>query len=280
MTDDDDDSISVASPIATVRLIVESPVKTVTIDSLSTSTPSTPQRPPNSILLTTPNTTNTSHIPRLPYPSLRVSTKDWEQRLQDMRCLKTEMPTKTYRSKQIPGYGRMKTYYFHLSAISIDYILFFKEDTSNWCRVPKNITDVKMKIIELLLTMRKYDEVVKQYTLDQTRFINLLMSQWGGEKSTAEIVDNDKLRLFGLIMSIENNRYILQRLSEGVKERVHIDNPEYAPKVMFQKLALDFSNELLYVKLPSGAEDLDEYDSLNANDSTRMQIMRDGEVYI
>ena len=47
---------------------------------------------------------------------------------------------------------------------------------------------------------------------------------------------------------------------------------------MFQKLALDFSNELLYVKLLSGAEDLDDYESLNANDSTRIQIMRDGEV--
>ena len=278
MIDDDDESISVESPIATVRLIVKSPVKTVTIDSLPTSAPSTPQRPPTSILLDTPNTTNTSPVPRLPYPSLRVSTKNWEKRLQDMGCLKTEMPSKTYRSKQIPGYGPLKTYYFHLSAISIDYILIFKEDTSNWCRVPKNITDVKMKIIELLLTMRKYDDNSKQYTLDQTRFINLLMSQWGGEKSTAEIVDNDKLRVFGLIMSIEKNKYILQRLSEGVKERVHIDNPEYAPKVMFQKLALDFSNELLYVKLPSGVEDLDDYESLNANDSTRMQIMRDGEV--
>ena len=140
------------------------------------------------------------------------------------------------------------------------------------------ITDVKMKIIELLLTTRKYDDDLNKYTLDQTRFINLLMSQWGGEKSIADIFDNDKLRVFGLIMLIERNKYILQRLSEGVKERVHIDSPKYARKVMFQKLPFDFSNELLYVKLLSGAEDLDDYESLNANDSTRMQIMRDGEV--
>jgi len=133
-----------------------------------------------------------------------------------------------------------------------------------------------MKIIELLLTMRKFDDDLNKFTLDQTRFINLLMCQWGGEKSTAEIVDNDKLRVFGLIMSIERDTYILQQLSEGVIERVHIDSPEYAPKVMFQNLALDFSNELLYVKLPSGPEDMDDYDELNANDSTQMQIMRDG----
>lgn len=187
------------------------------------------------------------------------------------------MPTKTYRLKQISGYGLNKTFYYHLSTISFDYIVVFKKGTVNWCCVPKSITDVKMKIIELLLTMRKFDDDLNKYTLDQTGFINLLICQWGGKKSMAEVFDNDKSRVFGLIMSIERNKCILQQLSEGVKERAHIDSPQYALKVIFQKLALDFSNELLYVTLFAGTEDLDNYNSLDANDSTKMQIMRDGK---
>ena len=82
-----------------------------------------------------------------------------------------------------------------------------------------------------------------------------------------------------VIMSIERNKYILHRLSEGVEERAHIDSPEYSTQLMFDLLTLDFSNELLYVQLPADVEDLEDFDSLNAKDSTRMKIMRDGEHY-
>lgn len=79
------------------------------------------------------------------------------------------------------------------------------------------------------------------------------MSQWSGKKSQAEIGNKNKLRVFGFIMLIAHNKYILQQLSEGVTVRVHIDSPKYSPKVMYETLALDFNNELLYVKLPAGA---------------------------
>lgn len=59
------------------------------------------------------------------------------------------------------------------------------------------------------------------------------------------ICNNDKLRVFGIIMPIDRNKCILQQLGEGVQVRVHIDSPEYSTKVIYETLLLDFSNDKL-----------------------------------
>lgn len=56
-----------------------------------------------------------------------------------------------------------------------------------------------------------------------------------------------------------------------------IDGPEYALKVMYNTIALDFSNEKLTVNLPAAGADLEEHNSLDSNDTTQMRISRDGE---
>ena len=62
--------------------------------------------------------------------------------------------------------------------------------------------------------MRKKED--NGYVLYQTNFLTILCNQWGGAKQIANITDNDKLRVFGLLMSKERNDYILRQLSEGL----------------------------------------------------------------
>ena len=78
---------------------------------------------------------------------------------------------------------------------------YFKDNASGWNRLPKNMTDLKTKILELLQTFRKRRES-GSYELDQSMFINLLFANWGGRQAIAQIVDNDKLRVFGLLLTL------------------------------------------------------------------------------
>ena len=77
----------------------------------------------------------------------------------------------------------------------------------------------------------------------------------GWEKLTAEVTDNDNLRLFGILMSIQRNKYILSRLSEGTKERDQLDEFVYSPEEVFQSLELEFNNDKFKVVLPTDSEE-------------------------
>ena len=103
---------------------------------------------------------------------------------------------------QIPKYGANNMYYIGLSSISIDYIVSFKKDADYWSRVPKNSTDVKMNLIELLLKSRKLSSNNK-YSLDQQKFLHLLKNQWGDNRPASAVSNNDRIRVFGLLLSRE-----------------------------------------------------------------------------
>ena len=151
---------------------------------------------------------------------------------------------------------------------------YFKENAIGWNWLPKNATDLKTKILELLQIFRKRTDG-GSYELDQDMFLNLLFENWGGRQALAQIVDNDKLRVFGLLLTIDKNKYILERLLEGIKDRQQLDDLLYSINAMFQTLVLDYNNELIHVKLPPDAEGLNDYLALDANDSSRMKILRD-----
>ena len=242
------------------------------------SMPATPERLPRSIEVSTPNATNVTPnvncVRQSAFPLITIDTIEWNQRIQDVGGDKQSMPAKTYKSKQIPPYGPNKLFYYGLSSIAIDYLIAFKNDTLGWSRIPKNMTDVKKKILELILSMRTKDGV--KFELDQERFLYLLHNQWGGTKRSSEVTCNDKLRVFGLIMNHESNKYILRRLSEGIKDREMLDDAMYKPKEMFQNISFDFNNEAITVNMPSGSEDIDGIEEMDPNDSTRIQILRDG----
>ena len=57
----------------------------------------------------------------------------------------------------------------------IDYIKAFTTDHMlgrGWAKIPKNISDAKVKIIRLLLALRKEDEM-GMYILDQKRLLSM-----------------------------------------------------------------------------------------------------------
>ena len=249
------------------------------VSASSSRRPSTPTDQHISSAEKTPSTNNKSPAQDGPYSYMLINSKEWEKRIQDAGVyVKGAMPNKCYRSKQIPAFGPNKKNYYHLTSIAIDYMQHFIDSPHDWLRVPKNVTNVKNKIIELLLSHRTTSCDDSKFHLDQLRFVMLLNNLWGGEKIAAEMVGNDKLRVFGLLLGRESNKYILHRLSKGVTDRSHLDDPLYSPKEMFQHLALDFNNHEIHVDLPDNVEDIEEFMSLDANDLIRINIIRDCEL--
>ena len=161
-------------------------------------------------------TISPSSSPASEYTYMMIDNDDWNFGLQDVGTSdKLKTPKKTYKGKQIPAYGPNKIFYYYLSSIAIDYMTSFKENATEWCRVPKNTTNVKNKIIEVILQLRKPNDDGK-LAIDQHRFLHIVYQQWGGAKAQANMTDSDKLRVFALIMTLSENFYILRQLSEGL----------------------------------------------------------------
>ena len=151
-----------------------------------------------------------------------------------------------------------------------------KSDGRGWKRLPVNPSDVKVKIIALLLSLRKLgDDGI--YTLKQDMILSMISTQWGATISADKTEDNDKLRLFGLLF-LESNLDKLHCLSLGVTGRNQLEDPDLLLKGLFELLAMDFNNEMTIVQLPSKSSDLNEneLDNLDPNDASRIRIKRDG----
>ena len=71
--------------------------------------------------------------------------------------------------------------------------------------------------MERLLAIRKL--VDDKYTLDQGRLIGTLSSVWDEVDTSTTTDHNDCVRVFDIIMTIEGNIYMYQRL-----DKIHNDN--------------------------------------------------------
>ena len=218
----------------------------------------------------------------LPFSAIRIDDKVFFECIQDTGCSKENLQKSTYRQNKIPAYGPkdMEVYYPQLSAIAIDFLKNIKMEKANgrgWKRLPTNPTDVKVKLIEILLSLRRIGDV-GEYNLTQDVILGIISTQWGEHVSSADKTeDNDKLRLFGLLF-LEQNLDKLHRLSLGVTGREQLEDPDLLLKGLFQLLAMDYNNENVRVHLPLKASDINdaEIDYLDANDETRIRIQRDG----
>ena len=144
--------------------------------------------------------------------NVRVPETTWCLLIQDAGCTKEEIPKKTYLQSQIPPIGplKQKCYYYGLTYIAIDYIKSFQNECKlgrGWGRLPKNRTDVKVKvkIVEIIMKLRKcqYDG---RYTLSQDHLLIMLSNMWGRSKIAASIYSNDRVRVYGIVMSISTNQ--------------------------------------------------------------------------
>ena len=140
------------------------------------------------------------------------------------------------------------------------------------------LPNVKRKILEVIVQLRTLDS--NQYKLDQTRLLNFLNGVWGSDQGSLTPHKNDKVRLFGLIMTIEENRPKFQRLAEGHKDWYGMDNVTLSLAEIFRALAFNFSNEDIHIDLPENADDIQGINNLDPNDITRIRIERDGKIFL
>ena len=127
---------------------------------------------------------------------------------------------------------------------------------------------MKTRIIEQLLVMRKYSDVTRKYVLDQNDLLDFLLNMWGQSAPSKVLHFNDRVCLFGIIMTIPKNRPYFERLAKGVANKNVLDDVDYNPKNIFQKLTWDFCNDSIVIQLPANASNVTGYESLNANDPT------------
>ena len=86
--------------------------------------------------------------------------------------------------------------------------------------------------------------------------------------------------MFGVFITLPHNRAIYERFSEGIKNRAVFDNPQMSLKAVFTKLANGFNNDNYVITLPSNATDVEGWDSMDANDHSRICINRDCKSHI
>ena len=113
--------------------------------------------------------------------------------------------------------------------------------------------------------------------MDQSRTIGILSNIWGSVRPAAIIHHNDRVRVFGIVMTIEENCYMYQRLAEGCTIRQYIDDPNFSPKQIFQTIAFSYNNESIHIKFPDDIDDVDGMEEIDVNDISRIMITRDCE---
>ena len=250
--------------------------ESIEVGTVITTEPS-PSRPPTLPPLQIPTLSENLH----PYSEIRIAEELWLSRIQDKGCAKEFLPKATYRQNKIPCYGPNDEYYYELASIAIDYIKSInlrKVEGLGWDGFPKNMTDVKVKIVGLLLEYRVSD-ADGMYHMNQSKLLQNLDTMWGSNNSASTLEDNDKIRVIGLLF-LESNNEKLYRLSQGVQGRRDLDDPALSTKGIFQLLSLDFNNNEIKIELPDEAADVDGADELNPNDILRTRVRRDCKVYI
>ena len=188
-----------------------------------------------------------------------------------MECL----PKKTYRSNKIPPFGLEEEhiYYYGLSSIAIDYIKSINTEKASrncWSSFPENFTDIKMKIINILLRLWRLDDN-GVYELSQTQVIYMVDTMWGRKVTSQSTEDNDKVRLFGLLF-LEANEEQLLRLAMGVTKRSQFEDQTPTLRGIFELLAIQFNNEQIVVSYSEKSVDVDGTCNLSVSNPLRIRI--------
>ena len=84
--------------------------------------------------------------------------------------------------------------------------------------------------------MRKL--VNEEYLLDQNFLVGMLSNVWASTRPNIYIHHNDHIRVFSIAMTIDEHRYMYQRLVEGCTSCCHVDHPLFLPKQIYQTTTL------------------------------------------
>jgi hypothetical protein len=245
----------------------------------------------NSIDATTPNGFDVSQVNSIAEESELSNQRDsnlnsslipddvWDNRIQDKGKLFHDLGNKCYQRNKILGVGpgENKTYYYGLTAIAVDFAKILrtaKDLGTGWEKAPKNTTQIKEKIVERIISLRKQRED-GAYFLDQCTFVHMFQSVWGSNSVDQTPCPNDRIRIFGIMMTIPTFKPHFQRLCDGITTRAQLDSSELSINQIYVDLALAFNNEEIVINLPEDAYDLKNISLLNPNDESRISIERD-----
>ena len=98
---------------------------------------------------------------------------------------------------------------------------------------------------------------------------------WGAARPANVLHHNDRVRIFGIIMSIPEYRDVFSRLVNGPVGRHQKDDVKYHPKQIYHDIALAFNNKTIIVTLPPNAYDLESINEIDPKDTERIRITRD-----
>ena len=150
-----------------------------------------------------------------PHTRIMINNQDFNTRIQDAGCKENHPPKRRYNQAKTLSVGpeEHRLFYHHLTSIAIDYVKVVqteKIEGRGWYKILKNITNIKRKIVEMIISQRMLQDV--KYVLSQDRIVRNLFTIWGSASASEGMYYNDKLRLFGLIMTRENNRSKFENL--------------------------------------------------------------------
>ena len=149
-----------------------------------------------------------------------------------------------------------------------------QELDEGWKKLPKNPTQIKDKIVSTIMALRSQRDD-GSYNLCQKRFVNCLQNVWGASAVDLTPHPNDRIRLFGIIMTLPRMRAYFERLCDGITNREQLDSPALSIPQIFADICLAFNNDDIIIKLPDTANDLENIDLLDPNDESRISIDRD-----
>ena len=203
----------------------------------------------------------------------------WIERIQDLGRPFCELGSKTYKRNKIMSVGppSHSLYYYDLTAIAVDLCKIMRsmqELDEGWMKLPKNPTQIKEKIVSTIMALRSQQDDGRYY-LSQDRFLNNMQNVWGATAVDVTPHANDRVRLFGIIMTEPRMRPYLERLCDGITSLEQLDSPSLSIPQIFADIRLAFNNEEVVVTFPDLANDLENIDLLDPNDPSRISIDRD-----
>ena len=90
---------------------------------------------------------------------------------------------------------------------------------------------MKTRSIKRLLVMRKYSNDTLKYELDQNDLLDFLLNMWGQSAPSKALQFNDRVCLFGIIMTITKNCPYFELLAKGVANKYVLDDVDFNPKI-------------------------------------------------
>ena len=99
-------------------------------------------------------------------------------------------------------------FYYDLTSLAIKILAKMKIENylgRGWSKVLKNKMDEKVKLVQVILSKGKNDN---RYHLDQLVVLDMCSTMWDAAKRVSILHYNDCIRVFGIVMTIPENRGI------------------------------------------------------------------------